>query len=300
MLHWILLSLLSGVFLGMYDIAKKTAVRENAVPPVLLLNVLTAAAVWVIPIGASLVMPSPSAGWLFDLGHLSSRTHTLLFFKSVLVGASWSCAFFALKHLPISIATPIRATSPLWTVLIAVVAMGERPGFWQWIGMGVVITAFIAFSRVGASEGIRFSRDRFVALMMAATLLGALSAIYDKYLLQTEALSPAVVQAWFSIYLVPVMLPLAIRWWRWERTTNPFQWRWSIPLIAIFLLIADFAYFTAVGSEGALISVISPLRRSSIIISFLFGIVSLKEKNWRSKAPCIAAIVMGVYLLSCG
>lgn len=293
-----MLSLLSGVFLGMYDIAKKKAVRENAVPAVLLLSVLTAAAVWVIPVGASLTVSSPSDGWLFDLGHLSARTHGLLFCKSLLVGASWSCAFFALKHLPISIATPIRATSPLWTVVIAVAAMGERPGFWQWIGMGIVIAAFIAFSRVGAREGIRFSRDPYIALMMAATLLGALSAIYDKYLLQTEALPPPLLQAWYSIYLVPVMLPLAIRWWRWERATTPLQWRWSIPLISLLLLIADFAYFTAVASEGALISVISPLRRASIIIPFAFGIVSLKEQNWRGKACCIAAIVMGVYLLS--
>jgi drug/metabolite transporter (DMT)-like permease len=295
---WILLSLLSAVFLGFYDIAKKAAVKDNAVPPVLLLNVLTAALIWSVPVCLALVMPRESSGSAAELCDLTAREHGLLFCKSIMVGTSWTLALFALKQLPISIATPIRATSPLWTILFAVAAMGERPGVGQWIGIAIVLLAFFAFSRVGAKEGIHFHRDRSVTLMILATLLGSACALYDKYLLQTEGLSPVVVQAWFSIYLVPVMLPLAIRWWRRERREIPFQWRWSIPLIAIFLLVADFAYFTAVASDGALISVISPLRRISIIITFLFGIVRLKEQNWRAKAPCIVIILLGVYMLS--
>lgn len=298
MVDWVWLSLLSAVFLGLYDIAKKSAVKDNAVPMVLLLNVLTAASVWTIPVLLSFVMPSEPSGWLHALSDLGAKQHMLLLCKSILVGASWTCAFDALKHLPLSIAAPIRATSPVWTVLLAVAAMSERPGLWQWIGIVIVVGAFVAFSRVGAAEGIRFHRDRFVILMIVATLLGAISALYDKYLLQSMSLSPAVVQAWFSIYLVPVMLPMAIRWWKVDRAETPFQWRWSIPLIAVFLLIADYAYFTAVASDGAMISVISPLRRSAIIIPFLFGILRLKEKNWRSKGACIIAILIGVILLS--
>ena len=111
---------------------------------------------------------------------------------------------------------------------------------------------------------------------------------------------PVSVQAWFSIYLVPVMLPLVIRWWRRDRQQTPFQWRWSIPMIAVLLLVADYAYFKAVAEPDALISVISPLRRTSVIIAFAFGILRLKEKNWRMKAPCIGAILLGAYLLSVG
>ena len=135
--------------------------------------------------------------------------------------------------------------------------------------------------------------------MLVATLLGSLCALYDKYLLQVERLSPVAVQAWFSIYLVPVMLPLVIRWRR-DRHRTPFQWRWSIPMIAVLLLVADYAYFKAVADPEALISVISPLRRSSVLVAFAFGILQLKEKNGSTKAPCIGAILLGVYLLSAG
>ena len=298
MAAWILLSLVSALFLGLYDIAKKAAVRDNAVPPVLLLNVLTAAVIWTVPVVAASFGLHATESWIAPLSQVSWSGHVMLLLKSVLVGASWTCAFFALKHLPISIATPIRATSPLWTILFAVVAMGERPGLTQWLGITLVLMAFFAFSRIGAKEGIHFHRDRAVTLMIVATLLGSASALYDKYLLQTAGLSPIVVQAWFSLYLVPVMIPLAIRWWRLERAENPFQWRWSIPLIALFLLVADFTYFTALSDPSALISVISPLRRASLVIAFLFGIVNLKERNWKAKAPCIAVILAGVVLLS--
>ena len=162
------------------------------------------------------------------------------------------------------------------------------------------MAAFFALSRVGAKEDIHFNRNRWVLLMLAATLLGSLCALYDKYLLQVERLSPLSVQAWFSIYLVPVMTPLVVRWWRHERQRTPFHWRWSIPMIAVLLLVADYVYFKSVAEPDALISVISPLRRSSVIVTFAYGIVRLKEKNWRSKAPCIIAILLGVYLLSVG
>lgn len=295
---WITLSLFSAVFLGIYDVAKKASVKDNAVPIVLLLNVLTAATIWAVPIAISMLLDWESNHWLSSLTDVSWTAHGMLLGKSVLVGASWILAFFALKHLPISIASPIRATSPLWTILLAVLLMGERLNLEQWMGASIVLIAFISFSKVGSKEGIHFHRDRWIAAIVGATILGAISALYDKYLLQVISLSPMVVQAWFSIYLVPVMLPLAIRWYRMERVDNPFQWRWSIPLIAIFLLIADFAYFTAITDPDALISVISPLRRTSIIIAFLFGILRLQERNWKPKAICIAAILIGVYVLS--
>ena len=297
MTEWIWLSLVSALFLGVYDIAKKASVKENAVPIVLLASVSVAAAFWLLLVLLSAFVVA-NDHWLYPVGRISSRIHGLLFLKSALVGASWACAFFALKQLPLSIAAPIRATSPLFTILLAVLFWAESPSALQWIGIVIVLFAAIMFSRAGVEEGIHFHRDRYVGLMLSATVLGAISALYDKHLLQSEMLKPTVVQAWFSIYLVPVMLPLAFRWWKKDRQETPFQWRWSILLIPMFLLIADIVYFTAITYPGAMISVISPLRRASIIIPFAFGILRLKEKNWKPKTICVAMVIVGVYLMS--
>lgn len=296
-MHWMLLSLLSALILGFYALAKKAAVDKNAVPAVLLLNVLTAAAIYVPIVLISRISPDLLNRTLLFVEPLSQHQHLLLFCKAAIVGTSWALAFHGLKHLPLSIATPIRSTSPLWTITVAVVFLAERPAPVQWLGIATILTAFLTFSFLGQKEGIQFRSNRWVGMMLIATLLGAVSALYDKHLLQQLQFGPATVQAWFSIYLVVVLLPLAIHWYIKDRVQKPFEFRWSIPAIAVSLLIADFLYFTAVSDPQAQISIISPLRRTSVLIPFLYGVINLKEKNARPKAICLGVMLIGVYLI---
>lgn len=294
---WFYLTLIAGVFLGLYDIAKKKAVVENAVPPVLLANVLTAASVWIVLIFFANGLNIPIVS---NVVQISWEQHGLLAIKSLMVGSSWVCAFFSLKHLPISIAAPIRATSPMWTVLLAVAFYQERPNAVQWLGILLILFAFLGFSFSGKKEGIQFRKNRWVGLMILATGISAFCGLYDKYLLQSMGLPPATVQAWFSIYLVPVMLPFALYWYCAERTKNRFQWRWSIPMIAILLLVADYTYFSALTDPEALISIVSPLRRTSLLIPFFYGIIALHEQNWKLKFGAILILLLGVFLIGLG
>lgn len=296
-MSWVLLSIASALLLGFYDLAKKHALKENAVLPVLFFGILTSGIVWLPFVVWSGLSPESYPSEQFLVDPLGAKAHCLLFLKSALVASSWIFGYFALKHLPLSIASPIRATSPLWTILLAVFLMGEQPSAWQWLGIAIVLAAFYAFSFVGKLEGIHFHRDKWVGYMIAATLIGACSAIYDKFLLQNVALGPATVQAWFSVYLVVVMLPFYLLWLKGAWPRGVFHWRWSIPLIGLLLLAADFLYFTAVSQEDALISVISPIRRAAVVVAFAGGILLHKEQNFRPKAICIAVLLLGILLL---
>lgn len=299
-MSWVLLSILSALFLGVYDLAKKAGVRENAVPPVLFFGVLAGAAVWAPLLLWSAVFPDSFPSERFMVKPLEPAEHGLLFIKSALVSCSWILNYFAVKHLPVSIASPIRATAPLWTILIAVALLGERPELAQWVGVAVILGSFYAFTFVGRMEGILFHKDRWVALMIGATLIGSLSALYDKYLLQARAMDPATVQCWFSIYLVVVQIPFVLAWHGGKFGVREFHWRWSIPLIGILLLVADFLYFVAIGQPDALISVISPLRRCAVVVTFVGGIAAYREKNFRPKLACIVVLLVGVLLLNRG
>lgn len=296
-MSWILLSLLSACFLGFYDLAKKHALKENAVLPVLFFSVVISALVWVILMSLPDGLLTGDQFAQFRVDPLNGWDHLKLLGKSALVGSSWIFSYFALKNLPISIVGPIRATSPFWTILLAVTLMGERLSFKQWIGVSIVLVAFYAFSLVGKLEGIRFHRDKWVACILIGTGLGAMSALYDKYLLQTAALSPATVQAWFSIYMVPFLLPFYLLWLGRVWPRGVFVWRHSIPLIGLLLLLADFVYFTALAEPDALISVISPIRRTAVLVSFLGGIYIHKEKNFAVKLVCILVLLVGVCFL---
>lgn len=297
-MHWFTLSLLSAGFLGFYEIAKKVSVRNNAVPPVLYFNVLTSALIWLPFVILSRTGSQSIPYEILRVDAISWTMHGQLFLKAIIAGTSWIFATFALKHLPMSIAAPIRASSPLWTILVATVVMHERPSLMQWLGVAIILISFWAFSLVGRREGIHFHRDRWVGFMLLATLLGSFSALYDKFLLQNRDMRPSTVQAWFSIYLVVFMTPLMIHWLLRRRKLELFQWRWAIPMIAILLLISDFLYFSAIADQQAMISLISPLRRTSVVIAFGAGVLMYQEKNWRAKGVCITTILVGVYVLS--
>ncbi len=302
-MSWTILSLISAVLLGLYDVAKKVSVRGNAVPIVLLLNVSFGALIWtVMLLWQSLFGTSGLPSWL-HVDSIDAIGHLAFVGKSVLVGASWTLAFYSLKQLPLSIAVPIRATGPVWTLLLAVFLLSERPTLQQWLGILVVVGSFWALSVVvGSREGIRFRSDRAVWWMLAATLLGAFSSIFDKLLLQELGFRPATVQAWFSLYLVPVMVPLAWRWWREQKrgdrkADTKFEFRWAILLISPLLLAADMAYFTALADPDALVSIVSPIRRVSVVVAIIAGSRMSGEVNLWRKIACVIGILGGVVLL---
>lgn len=298
-MHWIAASLVSALFLGVYQLCTKHAVRENAVLPVLFLSNLCMASVWIALVAVQSGNPEALPG-ILHVEPLTLLQHGQLAFKSLIVAGSWVCSYFALKHLPVTIGAPIRATSPMWTLVGALFILGERPALIQLGGVVITVVSFVALSLAGRREGIHFHRDKWVGWMIAGTLLGAASALYDKHLLGTIGFTPATVQAWFSIYLVVLFLPLVIGWklrW-WPRTQ--FHWRWSVPLLALTLLVTDFVYFTALRDPDALIALVSSIRRGSTLIAFLGGILLFHERFNRQKLWAMLGVLLGIVLIVMG
>lgn len=296
-MSWLYLSIISALLLGVYDLFKKLAVRDNAVIPVLFLSICAGAAVWLpFMIWSGISQETLPHPFLF-VAPMTGREHLMILAKAALVVSSWICGFNGIKHLPMSVAGPIRASAPLWTVLFAVLVFHESPNARQWSGVGLIILSFFAFSLVGKKEGIHFHRDRGVWWMVGAMVLGAASALYDKFLLQSTGLSPSTVQAWFSVDMALLLLP-AVLFRFTQKNATPFHWHWAIPAIGLTLLAADILYFTALAQPGALISVISPVRRGAVVISLLIGVIGFRERHFRAKAVCVVGIIFGILLLS--
>jgi len=295
---WIFLGLVSSFFLGIYDISKKWSLNDNAVIPVLFFATLSGMTIF-LPF---LLTSAFAQGSTADFWFIPSQTQTAhlhFFFKAVIVGTSWLLAYFALKNLPITVVTPIRASSPLWTLIGAVLLFGEQFTLMQWAGIIITIGSYYAFALVGKKEGIHFARNKWIYLIILATIIGACSSLYDKYLIARY--DRLAVQAWFSVYLVVFYLPVLILLWYPRRKTNtPFQWRNSIILIGVFLIIADFAYFYALSYSDSLVGIITSLRRSSVVISFFIGAMIFKDKNLRAKWYVLLGILAGVFLIYWG
>ena len=298
-MHWIAASLVSAFFLGCYDLSTKHAVRENAVLPVLFFANACSATIWAV----LLILAATSPTTLPPLLHVAPLTgfqHLQLLGKSALVALSWICSYFAVKHLPMSLAAPVRATGPMWTLLGAVLLLGERPSWLQGLGVIITLASFVGLSFAGRREGIHFHRDKWIGFMVAGTLLGAVSGLYDKFLLSRSGFSAGTVQCWFSIYLAALFLPLAVGWklrW-WPR--HEFHWRWSILLVSVALLVADFIYFNALRDPAALVSLVSSFRRGSTLVGFAGGIFLFHEKNGLAKLPAVLGVLLGIVLTILG
>jgi len=286
---WVSYILISALLLAFYDIAKKHSVRDNAVMPVLFAATLCGS------LGFSLALAM--TGGLGAALAISPTGFGLVAVKSLIVSASWVFVYYALRALPISIASPIRASAPLWTLFGAILLFGEIPTRMQTVGMAAIFTGYWMFSAAGRSEGIHFGRHAGVFYAFAGTLLGAGSALYDKYLLRTWGLERNTLQLWFAIDLVAVLgfCLYTQRLAGLQRTR--FQWRWTIPVVGLLLMAADWFYFGALSEEGVAISILSLIRRSNVILSFGVGALLFRERNLRKKTFALAAILIGVAIL---
>ena len=302
---WILLAFLSATLLGFYDVFKKQSLKENAVIPVLLLNTLFSSLIFVPFI------------WLSHTGQIAEDSmffcqeygwegHKYIIIKSYIVLASWLLASFGLKHLPLAIVGPINATRPVMVLVGAMLIFAERLNLWQWLGVLVALIGIELLKHTSKKEGINWFKDKWIYFVFLANVLGAISGLYDKYLMASPAnggvgLNKMAVQGWYNIYQFFMMAAmLVLLWWPTRKKTTPFHWHWSIPLISIFLSMADFVYFYALGIDGAMISVVSMVRRGSVIVSFLCGALIFQEKNLKAKAFDLLLVLLSMLLLYIG
>lgn len=296
---WLLLAFLSAVLLGFYDVFKKKSLKDNAVLPVLFLNTVFSSLIFLPFIFISAFIPDVLGSTIFNVPLAGWEEHKYIIIKSFIVLSSWIFGYFGMKHLPLTIVGPINATRPVMVLVGAMLVFGERLNLYQWIGVSLAIISFFMLSRSGKKEGIDFKHNKWIFFIVMAAIMGAISGLYDKYLM--KQLNPMLVQSWYNVYQVFIMCPIILLLWIPKRkTTTPFRWDWTIILISIFLSAADFAYFYALSHDDSMISIVSMVRRSSVIVSFLFGALVFREKNLKSKAVDLLLVLIGMIFLYLG
>lgn len=333
---WLTLAFISATFLGFYDTSKKAALRDNAVLPVLLLNTVFSTLIFspflidyltgggwfagttldTVPFDCSTqildiqnfshtraeIFSDPCMANILSVRDLSAAhlyAHLLVILKAVIVLSSWILGYFGLKHLPLTLVGPINATRPVLVLVGAMLIFGERLNAYQWAGVLLTILSIYMMSRAGKRENINFRSNKWVWCVAGATIMGAVSGLYDKHIM--KSLSPMFVQSWFNFYQMIIMTIIcSLLWYPNRSQSTPFKWSWAIPLISIFICIADFAYFTSLHDQESMISVVSLVRRSSVIVSFTCAAIIFKERNLRAKAIDLALILLGMAFMWMG
>ena len=302
---WLLLAFLSATLLGFYDSFKKKALSSNAVIPVLFLNTVFSSLIF-IPFIILSYGTTTLDGSIFNVASGGWEVHKYIFLKSCIVLSSWLAGYFGMKHLPLTIVGPINATRPVMVLVGALLVFGEQLNLYQWIGVVLAVISFLLLSRSGKKEGIDFKHDKWIYCIVIAAVLGAVSGLYDKYLMASPenggvGLDKMMVQSWYNIYQMFMMgAMLLVIWMPVRKKTTPFRWDWTIIGISVFLSAADFVYFYSLSLPGAMISIVSMIRRGSVIVSFLFGAAVFHEKNLKAKFVDLAFVLLGMIFLYLG
>lgn len=296
---WLLLAFCSAALLGFYDVFKKKSLANNAVLPVLGLNTLFSSLIFLPFILISAWKPEWLNQTIFFVPQAGWEVHRFILLKSLIVLSSWTFGYFGMKHLPLTIVGPINATRPVMTLVGALLIFGERLNVYQWIGVLMAIVSFFMLSRSGKKEGIDFQHNKWIWFVVLAAVFGAVSGLYDKYLM--KQFNNMVVQSWYNVYQLFLMGGvLMFLWLPRRKTTTPFRWNWCIMLISVFLSAADFVYFYALSMDGSMISIVSMVRRGSVLVSFLFGAMVFREKNLKSKLIDLLLVLIGMIFLYLG
>ena len=307
---WIWLALGSALLLGVYDVAKKYALKRNGVYTVL----LVATAITTLFLSPFL-SPGPAA------------YHLKLAFKAVLVTASWVSGMIALRLLPITTVSTFKASRPMFVVLFSIILFGERLNLWQWLGVAAVLAAIWLLSSASGREGFRFGSGRGFWALVLSVFTGVASALWDKHIISSFSFGqapnavyaalpdslavPLFVQSWTNLYIT-ILLAVVVGAWSLlkrirhgkgdtgENGSEHFRWDWTLLLIAVLITGADALYFASINIEGSLLSVISLLRRFSVIVTFALGAIIFREGKIKGKSIALAFMIAGIALLMAG
>lgn len=282
---WLWMSVCSAVLLGIYDVVKKQSLKRNGVLYVLL---------GATALSALFLCPFLEAG--------TPKYHLALIFKAVLVTTSWVSGLLGMKYLPLTTVSTIKASRPVFVVAFSIILFGEKLNVWQWAGVVMVIAALYLLSVSSKKEGIHFTSNKGVACMAVSVLAGAASALYDKHILGNMDMEPLFVQSWANVYITALLVicVLVKALIDGPEKRERFSWDWRLLVIAVFITASDMLYFFSLKDEGAMLSIISMLRRCSVVITFVLGAILFKEKRIKDKAIDLGVLLAGLTLLLFG
>lgn len=280
---WLYLALASALLLGLYDIAKKKSAQNNGVLQILL-----------VATALSTLFLSP---WLFKYP-MDIHSHLALLVKAAIVTSSWISGMVALKYLPITTVSTLKATRPFLVALFSILLFGERLNLCQWTGVLAAFAALMLLSRSSRMEGVTFKSNKGLLAMTISIVTGVISALYDKHII--AGFEPLSVQSWANFYITILLALCVIIYGRFSGSRQKFRWDWTLLLIAVLITGADALYFFGIKQDGALLSVVSILRRCSVLVTFAVGAIFFKEKNMKRKSLNILVLMIGMALLIIG
>ncbi len=254
--------------------------------------------VWLFDI-VSLVVYAPFALWLVATRPTQSWLQLLVIVGSSLLHIGY---FLSLQRGyrvgDLSLVYPLaRGTGPLFSVVAAVILLGERPTGWALTGGSLIV--FSVFIFAGGTSLLKRNANT-VQVLRFGLLTGVFIASYtllDKFGVATLATAPLLYNWLGNAGRAALLTPLALR--RWSETKMLWQMhRRAVLGVAVlsplaYILVLSALVFTPV-------SYVAPAREMSILLAAVLGASVLKEGEVKRRLVAASLMAVGVVLLALG
>jgi drug/metabolite transporter (DMT)-like permease len=152
--------------------------------------------------------------WVAKVGVRALKTrkvgfYTIRAFVSLVSMLTW---FYGITLVPLSTATALNFTSPLFSTLGAALVLHEIVRLRRWLALAVGFAGVIIVLRPGADA---IDWNAMLIILSAAT--GGMNVVTMKFLARTE--TPNAIVTYLVLYLVPLSLIPALWVWQWPSLT---------------------------------------------------------------------------------
>lgn len=285
----VVLALCSLTIYGCTQVIAKVVYRTISATSMVAVNFIVSLPIYVFIFGCAMLL------WGEYLDHLE-----YVLFGLIGAGTARGGYYIYLEALEkgaVSMVGSITAAFPAITALLAVTFLGERLGWVNVLGIGIIIASMVvlSFSHGKSSDLRSFSRTSLM-LSLTTLLVWGFGGIFIKL-----ALNGLPLVGYLGLYVF-VLPPVAYGYFRHKRVTAKVLFpRWAVPVIGAIIVaeLWQLGYFaeTAAVSQGAA-SIVFPLISAYPIITIIGARVFLKESLSLTDWVILASVIIGIMLTS--
>lgn len=201
--------------------------------------------------------------------------------------------FSAARVGPISVVAPVGATGGAVPVLVAI-ALGERPGAWQLVGIPLaVVGVALAAARGAPPQDAPVEKRAGLLLSLSAALtFGTFLTLFAQA--SQDGPATAVLTSRIALLVATAGTLLVLR----QRMTVPLR---DLPLVSVpglLLVVGTVSY--GVAATSGLVSVVSVLATLNPVITVGLAVLVLGERLNRRQQVGVATALLGVVVLAAG
>lgn len=203
----------------------------------------------------------------------------------------------AIKLSPLSLTIPLLSFTPLFLVLTAFIALGERPDRMGLAGILLIVVGAYCLGLKGRLGNILdplryLGRERGSQLMLAVAFLWGITAAADKAALMNA--SPIFFLFTFHLLFALLYIPVV----RWRAGSEMGQIFRRTPALFLFALLGGIMIISQMlAVRLILVSYVIAIKRAGMVFSILLGYLFFEERHLGWRLAAAGLMVLGVCCL---